>query len=252
MKPILIQGQMDIETNYLFSVMENPAISELGNAVYYSGELDGYPCVMMNGHFGQANAAMNTALAIQKWDPCMVINQGTSGGHADDMYVGDVVLAKKVVNFNSYRTPVRKRGEGSDSLLWETFQMDIWVDGRPLETMEFLPDTKLYSLALSMEGVHGTFKVKSGVVVSGDCWNEETDRIQFFRNRYDSVCEEMELFSVAQVCAAMHKPWVGFRVLSNSIVTNGKYTPEAGVNAQRIAVDFARLVIAEHPNLLAD
>ena len=252
MKPILIQGQMDIETNYLFQVMKEPTISELGNAVYYSGTLDGYPCVMMNGHFGQANAAMNTALAIQRWDPCIVINQGTSGGHSADMYVGDVVLAEKVVNFNSYKTPARKRGSGSDSLLWEPFQQDIWVDGKPLETMEFLPDAKLYSMARSLEGNHGDFKVKSGVVVSGDCWNEEWDRIQLFIDRYHSACEEMELFSVAQVCAAMHKPWVGFRVLSNSIVTNGRYTPEAGVNAQKIAVAFAKRVISEYADMLVD
>ena len=92
MRPIVCTGAMDAETLWLIDALEQAEPVTLGCWKCVQGELDGYPVVIVRTNQGMANAAASTALAIERFAPCAVLNQGTSGGHAPDLHTGDIVI----------------------------------------------------------------------------------------------------------------------------------------------------------------
>ena len=86
MRPIVCTGAMDAETLWLIDALENAEPVTLGCWKCVQGELDGYPVVIVRTNQGMANAAASTALALERFAPCAVLNQGTSGGHAPDLH----------------------------------------------------------------------------------------------------------------------------------------------------------------------
>ena len=239
LQPILIQGQMAIETEYLFSHIHKNKEERIHNCTFVYGEIDGYPVVASNGHYAEVNAAMATTLAILKLNPLLIINQGTAGGHREDLKVGDVVLAKEVFNANSHKANFRPLGKGSDPFAWEEFPVDVWKEEKATPRISYSPDERLQAIALkALEG-----KAKVGTIASGDMWNEEMDRIKMLRKQHDSYCEEMELFAVAQVADNFDVPWIVLRVISNNVTNGGVYDPKVGDNAQKDALEAASAII---------
>ena len=65
-----------------------------------------------------ANAAAATALAIERFEPHAVLNQGTSGGHAPDLHRGDIVNWGTGHQYDRCAYPeIRSAGAGMD---WES------------------------------------------------------------------------------------------------------------------------------------
>lgn len=50
------------------------------------------------------NSAAATAVAIEKYKPIAIINQGTSGGHNPELNVFDIVLGERTTNIGSLKT----------------------------------------------------------------------------------------------------------------------------------------------------
>jgi adenosylhomocysteine nucleosidase len=65
------------------------------------------------------NAAVATHIAIEKYNPIAIINEGTAGGHGRNVHKGDIVIGKKCINILSSQIPFKKENEGSNSLDWE-------------------------------------------------------------------------------------------------------------------------------------
>ena len=125
MRPIVCTGAMDAETLWLIHALENAETVTLGCWKCVQGELDGYPVVIVRTNQGMANAAASTALAIERFAPCAVLNQGTSGGHAPDLHTGDIVIGAQVINMGAVRTPERARGAGIDPVCGEPLGLEI-------------------------------------------------------------------------------------------------------------------------------
>ena len=125
MRPIVCTGAMDAETLWLIDALENAEPVTLGCWKCVQGELDGYPVVIVRTNQGMANAAASTALAIERFAPCAVLNQGTSGGHAPDLHTGDIVIGAQVINMGAVRTPERARGAGIDPVCGEPLGLEI-------------------------------------------------------------------------------------------------------------------------------
>lgn len=83
-RPILIQGAIDIEVNYLIDILENKEEIEIGTYKFFRGYIDNYPVIVSKTKIGQTNAGASTSIAILKYSPIMIINQGTAGGHRKD------------------------------------------------------------------------------------------------------------------------------------------------------------------------
>lgn len=242
MQPILYTGAMDAETLYLMNELVHAERVVLGCWKCMRGTLDGIPTVIVRTNQGMANAAASTALAIEQFHPCAVINQGTSGGHAPELHRGDIVIGSRVINMTAVRTPDRARGTGIDMDNAQPRGLEIANtepgDGRKMT--EFLPDTALLEAAKQVAWSEG--RVVSGTIGSGDIWNNELDRIHWLHTNWGTMTEEMEAAACAQICAAYEIPFLGVRILSNTALHGESFDEATGLACQK----FARAVIAQY------
>ncbi len=224
LQPIIIQGALPVESEKMASKLENKTIEEIGGWKFWKGTYNGYPMIISKTRMGMSNSAAATALAIERYKPIAIINQGTSGGHDPDLHVYDIVLGKYTTNIGAFRTPKQPVGGGSNSLTWvEAFDVlpTDESDPEPIAIRKFEGDQELLMAAHKVRYDKGD--VVEGTIGSADVWNNELDRIQFFHQRYGTSVEEMEAASVAQIASQFNVPFLGIRILSNNITNNGAY-----------------------------
>lgn len=235
MKPIVCTGAMDAETLYLMGALADAEPVGLGPWKCVRGMLDGFPTVIVRTNQGMANAAAATALAIERFAPCAVLNQGTSGGHAPDLHTGDLVIGETVVNLGAWRTPDRPRGAGIDPVCGEPLGLEIANPdpGDGPKVTAFRADAALMRAAAAIPWDRG--RVVRGVIGSGDWWNNELDRIAWLHGRFDTMAEEMEAAASAQICQAYGMPFLTVRILSNTAVHGEPFDERTGEQCQKFA-----------------
>ncbi|MDF3347322.1 5'-methylthioadenosine/S-adenosylhomocysteine nucleosidase [Acinetobacter pittii] len=240
LQPIIIQGALPVESEKMASKLENKTIEEIGGWKFWKGTYNGYPMIISKTRMGMSNSAAATALAIERYKPIAIINQGTSGGHDPDLHVYDIVLGKYTTNIGAFRTPKQPVGGGSNSLTWvEAFDVLPTQESNPepIAIRKFEGDQELLMAAHKVRYDKGD--VVEGTIGSADVWNNELDRIQFFHQRYDTSVEEMEAASVAQIASQFNVPFLGIRILSNNITNNGAYDPGTGEACQEYVLNVA-------------
>lgn len=241
--PLLVQGAMVSETDALIARLEQPVEERVGNWLFWRGTIDGYPVVVSRTNKGMSNAAAATALAIERYHPVAIINQGTAGGHDPALHVYDIVIGTASLNVGAFRAMFRKAGDGSRPLEW--VPLNLLLDGSAInQTTPKLParfeaDPALLDLARSVRGSYTRGRVVDGIIGSSDMWIDELDRVAQFHDQFGTAVEEMETASAAQVAAGFGVPLVGIRVLSDNITNASTYDPKAGQACQ----DFVMTVV---------
>ncbi|MFW1707822.1 5'-methylthioadenosine nucleosidase, partial [Acinetobacter baumannii] len=84
----------------------------------WKGTYNGYPMSITKTRLGMSNSAAATALAIERYKPIAILNQGTAGGHDPDLHVYDIDLGKYATNIGAFRTPKQPLCGGTNSLTW--------------------------------------------------------------------------------------------------------------------------------------
>ncbi|PIC74650.1 5'-methylthioadenosine nucleosidase [Sporosarcina sp. P26b] len=247
LRPIIVQGPMPIEAEKFAEKLSDAEVEESGNFVFYKGTIDDYPVIVTKTSKGMENTAAATALAIEKYNPIAIINQGTSGGHDPDLHVFDIVLGKRTVNIGSMKTESAEENEGMDPSLWKP--MDLMAsEGSAGEDPDaekiryFDGDDELLAAANAVKDQYELGKVVEGTIGSADLWNNEVDRINWFHEKYGTSVEEMEGAAAAQISDSYNVPFLGIRILSNNKTNNGQYNPETASANQ----DYVYLVLKEY------
>jgi len=247
LRPIIVQGPMPIEAEKFAEKLSDTEVEESGNFVFYKGTIDDYPVIVTKTSKGMENTAAATALAIEKYNPIAIINQGTSGGHDPDLHVFDIVLGKRTVNIGSMKTESAEENEGMDPSLWKP--MDLMAsEGSAGEDPDaekiryFDGDDELLAAANAVKDQYELGKVVEGTIGSADLWNNEVDRINWFHEKYGTSVEEMEGAAAAQISDSYNVPFLGIRILSNNKTNNGQYNPETASANQ----DYVYLVLKEY------
>lgn len=236
-RPIIVQGPMPIEAEKFAEQLSDREVEESGNFVFYKGTIDDYPVIVTKTSKGMENTAAATALAIEKYNPIAIINQGTSGGHDPDLHVFDIVLGKRTVNIGSLKTESAEEHEGMDPSLWKP--MDLMAsEGSAGEDPDaekiryFEGDKKLLAAANAVKDQYDQGKVVEGTIGSADLWNNEVDRINWFHEKYGTSVEEMEGAAAAQISDSYGVPFLGIRILSNNKTNDGQYNPDTAAANQ--------------------
>ncbi|GAA0742712.1 5'-methylthioadenosine/S-adenosylhomocysteine nucleosidase [Clostridium oceanicum] len=245
-KPIVIQGAMDVETENLVKQLKNVEEIKYRGWKFWKGTIDEFPVVVSKTEIGMTNAAVSTLLAIEKFNPRAIINQGTSGGHAPDLHRYDIVIGKKSVNFGSFKSDRSEYNKGIHSEKWIPMDINVNVNGEMKEVKDFKGDAKLISAAKSVANSYKKGKVVEGVIGSADQWNRELDRIKWLNEKYGTSVEEMETASAAQVAKSCNVPFLGIRILSNSEVHNEDYDRNSGVYCQDFVLKTTKELIKEY------
>jgi adenosylhomocysteine nucleosidase len=248
LRPVIVQGAMDLEVKKFASRLDNVRLEQVGAWTFWRGTLDGYPVIVSKTLKGVSNSAAATAIAAERYHPVAIINQGTAGGHDQQLHVYDIVLGKYSVNLGAFKTAYRKTGEGSDLLGWKPLDLmasegSAGEDPHEHTMRRFQGSEQLLAAAQSVKHLYRKGRVVEGVIGSGEIWNSELDRIQWFHSQYGTTVEEMETASAAQIAGFFQIPFLGIRVLSNNITNGGTYTAQTGEACQEYVYEVVKAYI---------
>lgn len=247
-RPILIQGPMPIEAEKFAQRLEKVKVEKSGTFVFYKGMLNNYPVIVAKTGKGMENTAAATALAIEKYNPIAIINQGTSGGHDPSLNVFDIVLGKRTTNIGSLKTGNIEENQGMNPTIWKP--MDLMAsegsgsDANAEKVRYYEGDAGLLAAANAVKDKYTKGKVVEGTIGSADVWNNEVDRIKWFHTNYGTSVEEMEGAAAAQIADAYDVAFLGIRVLSNNKTNGGAYNPNTASANQDYVYEVVKKYIA--------
>lgn len=213
--PIVFMGAVDTECRITAEKLDDSVTFIYGDCTFTEGYLDGYPVVVIKTLYGMVNAALATTLAVETYKPKCIVFNGTAGAHNPDLHQGDIIIGEKIGAYTGFYTPRRGKDEGLGALEdFEYYGKEIIVEEKAELVKTLNSDEELMKIAEKIPSDTG--EIRRGTVLSGDFWNREIDRILFYRKTFGSDCEEMEGFSIAQVCAKFKTPFLLIRIISNS------------------------------------
>ncbi|TYS58557.1 5'-methylthioadenosine/S-adenosylhomocysteine nucleosidase [Sutcliffiella horikoshii] len=251
-RPIMVQGPMPIEAEKFADRLENVKEEKSGSFVFYIGTLDNYPVIVAKTGKGMENTAAATAVAIERYNPIAIINQGTSGGHDANLNVFDIVLGERTTNLGSLKTADKDENQGIDPTVWKP--MDLMAsegsageDPNAEKIRYYEGDKELLAAANAVIDTYTEGKIVQGTIGSADVWNNEVDRIKWFHEKYGTSVEEMEGAAAAQIADAYDIAFLGIRILSNNKVNGGKYNPETAAANQGYVYEVVKEYISTLP-----
>ncbi len=248
MRPLIVQGAMQIEIEKLATSLEQAAIERVGEWTFWRGTVNGYPVIGSKTLKGMSNAAAATTIAVQKYQPVAIINQGTAGGHDPDLHLYDIVIGSRSVNLGAFKSPTKGPGAGSHPLEWKPLNLTA-ADGsaatdRNTGLASFDADPALMGTARGVRSAYTRGRVVEGVIGSSDMWNDEVDRIVALRQAYGTAVEEMETASSAQVARQMGVPFLGVRIVSDNATNGTPWDPKTSEACEEFVYELVKAHVA--------
>jgi adenosylhomocysteine nucleosidase len=246
-RPVVVQGAMTSETEKLILRLDNASVERVGGWTFWRGTVDGYPVIVSKTLKGVSNSAAATVIAVERYHPIAILNQGTAGGHDPDLHIYDIVLGVSAVNLGAFKSPYRPAGRGSNPLEWTP--IDLMFEGsagnnpNAHRVARFQGDGPLLDIARSVKQLYTRGRVVDGVIGTSDVWNDELDRVAGFHTEYGTSVEEMETASAAQVAGLLNVPFLGIRVVSDNITNGGAYDPKTGEACEDYVYQVVRAYI---------
>ncbi len=155
---------------------------------------------------GKVNAASATTRLIDKFEPAEIVVVGLAGALSNDLSVGDIVVADKVVQYDFDLRPLEASlgqlpGRKSPYLICDEGAVKRWKHvAEDLRTKDGLSSRS----------------VVVGAVATGDrIVSNQTLKSEIRKGFPDTVCVEMESGAVAQVCISAGVPFSVVRVISD-------------------------------------
>lgn len=199
MKHIGIIGAMAQEVDILAGQLENAQRYEHAGFTFYQGQRHGLDITILLSGIGKVNAAVGTAVLLERFQPQAIINTGSAGGFATDLVIGDVVISDEV----------RHHDVDVTAFGYEIGQ----VPGMP---PAFVADEGLKAHAKRAIGVIDEVNVREGMIATGDSFMAEPARVERVRQQFpDMLAVEMEAAAIAQSCHLFGIPFVVIRALSD-------------------------------------
>lgn len=237
-KPILIQGAMEDEIAFIKEKMNEIEEVILNGYVFYKGKIDEYPIILSKTQVGLMNVTAATVIGIINFSPCIIINQGVAGGITKNVHKGVFVIGQNCININSFQTPYKEEGKGSNSLEWELKTFKEGID----ELVVLKANTELIKLA-EEEAKKQKLSYVVGTMGSGDVWNAEKDRLLWLSEKYDILCEDMETIGTYQMGLKFNIPTIGIRILSDNLLLGEEYDKSVGKIGQEYVYNLVKRTI---------
>jgi adenosylhomocysteine nucleosidase len=247
--PLLVQGAMDIETRSLVGRLEHATEEQVGAWSFWRGTIDGYPVIVSKTLKGVSNAAAATMIAIERFKPVAIINQGTAGGLDAGLKLFDIVLGTSAVNLGAFKSPYRAAGGGSNALDW--VPLDLTAPDGEVEKnrrlARFAGDERVLVAARSAKASYTRGRIVEGAIGTSDLWNDEVDRLARFRTDHGTLVEEMETASAAQIAAQLNVPFLGIRIVSDNAIIGVAFDRKTGEACQDYVYQVVKAYIAQRP-----
>ena len=199
MQRIGIIGAMAQEVNILAGQLDNAERYEHAGFVFHTGTRHGLEVIILQSGIGKVNAAVGTAILLERHQPDAIINTGSAGGFATDLAIGDVIISDEVRHHD----------------------VDAVVFGYELGQVPGMPaayhaDSRLRDIARGAIAALGEVNVREGMIATGDAFMADPERVAATRAQFPTMLAvEMEGAAIAQTCYLYDCPFVVIRALSD-------------------------------------
>ncbi|MFT4755058.1 MAG: adenosylhomocysteine nucleosidase [Salibacteraceae bacterium] len=236
-----IMGAMPEEIDGLIHLLTDISSQEFGKRVYYSGFANGVKYVIVFSRWGKVAAATTITTLIHEFGVSEILFIGVAGAIHPALHIGDVVLAKRLIQHDLNGAPLVPRFE--IPLLGQSY---LTMDDRTLDKAEvaitdFLKPENL-DMYLSKEELIRFNMVSPqlwiGDIASGDQFiSKESARQEITENLPGVLCVEMEGAAVAQVCYEYGIALTVIRTISD--VANGDSEIDFPAFIQRVSRKYS-------------
>lgn len=219
---------MKEELEEILKIMKNIIKKEIYNIQYFEGNINATDIIIVESGVGKVNAARITQILIDKLDVKEIINVGSAGALNEELNIGDIVIANKLVQhdfditaFNHNKGYITGVGDyiESDKILIEKFK----------------------NSADKIE--NGTYKIKLGTIASGDIFCTDVKMKDKIREKFNAECIEMEGAAIAQVCYLDKIPFIVIRSISdtpngNNAIIFDEFVKLASKRCSEVLINF--------------
>jgi adenosylhomocysteine nucleosidase len=205
------------ELTSVLALMPDERRQLVGGREFWVGHLHGRDVVAVLSGIGKVAAATTATLLIQHFGVQRIVFTGVAGGLGPGVNVGDVVLARTLLQHDMDASPLFPRHEvpgygrsrfGTDGDLTDALERAC---ERLMQTLPLqLTDETRQRFGLHAPGLH------QGLIVSGDRFVATTAESQALQRELpDALAVEMEGAAFAQVCHDFNIPLAVVRTISD-------------------------------------
>jgi adenosylhomocysteine/aminodeoxyfutalosine nucleosidase len=225
---IAIMGAMPEEIEPLVAKLENVSSMMYAANTYYEGTYKGQDVVVAYSKIGKVFATLTATILIEKFKCDMLLFSGVAGAIADDLKIGDLVIADGLCQHD----------------------LDITAFGHPYgyvpEGDVCIPtDVTLRHIAKKVAEEKG-MTLKEGVIATGDQFVANPERKDWIGETFKAHALEMEGASVAVVCNALNIPFFILRAISDSADMDASFNFDTFLESSaKISADFILSMVEE-------
>lgn len=233
MKTIAIIGAMREEITPLLDYIGDYEALDYAKNTYYKAKYSGYNLVIGYSKIGKIHAAITASTMILKFNADCVLFTGVAGGIADELRVGDLVLATSICQYD----------------------VDISAFGHPLG---FIPESSVYinsdetlnSIARKV-AIANNIRLKEGIIASGDSFIFSSEKKKWILNNFNAIAVEMEGASIAVSANSFNVPFCVIRSISdtadeNADVSFDEFLMDSANRSVQFIIGMLDLITASH------
>lgn len=242
-----IMGAIPQEVDGIIAILQDKTAVTLGNRTYYQGRLGKQQVVVVYSRIGKVAASATASALLLRFHVSEIIFIGVAGGIAPHIEVGDVVVARDLVQYDMDVSPLRPKYE--IPLLNKTyFETNELRSKAVLLHIENFLSSAVLSTKIAVEELN-KFAIKQpkvyfGTIASGDQFfstNQQKEDLQ--RALPQVLCVEMEGAAVAQICYEYNIPCSVIRTISDKANQEASFSFESFV--QQISQVYGQEIIAK-------
>ncbi len=190
---------MSVEHDQLARQMENRTESKAGIYNYTLGNIAGNEIILLQCGIGKVNAAVGTAELIKTFSPDCIISTGVAGGIDKSLDIMDVVVSKQICYHDVWCGMGCEYGQ---------------VQGLPTF---FDGDANLVEKAVHLNEKQTKTRIHAGLICTGDQFISDQAELKGIKDHFpEGLACDMESASIAHTCYLYKKPFVSFRIISDT------------------------------------
>lgn len=205
MKEIGIIVAMDEEKEAILNIMADVKVEQIYNLRFLKGKIQGKSCILVKSGVGKVNAARTTQVMIHNFDIQYIINLGAGGSINGMLNIGDVLIAKEVVQ-HDFDITAFGHSKGYITGIGDKIICDRDLVNKMEQIIQSIPER--------------SYQIKTGVIATGDIFCAESWIKDKIYAKFNADVVDMECAAIAQVCYLDNVPFMGMRSISD--MPNGK------------------------------
>ena len=199
MKYIGIIAAMNEEIESIKKLMNEISVKEIYELQFIQGKINEKEVVLVKCGVGKVNAARTTQILLNDFDIEYVINVGTAGSLNENIEIGDIVIAEKLVQ-HDFDITAGGHEKGYITHTGKYFYSDKNLIEKTKQTMSEMNEE---------------FNAFIGTIATGDIFVQDIQVKDRIKAEFDADCTEMEGAAIAHVCTLDNIPFIVIRSISD-------------------------------------